>query len=75
MSKKTVQAPDGTVVAICAYTYTDVDGHVDTCRAHAKCPVCGQCSKISDGKEHGHCTGHLGLKQDILDGTPNRGTV
>lgn len=72
---KTVKANDGTVIALCEHSYTDIDGRVETCRAHAKCPICRQCSKIIDGKETGHCTGHLGLFDHILNAVPHRGTV
>lgn len=59
----------------CNYRWTDPDGHVDTCRAVAKCPICGQCSKIIDEKENGHCTGHLGLNDHITRVIPNRSTL
>jgi len=72
---KTVKAADGTVVSICTYRWTDSDGQVETCRSHAKCPICQQCSKIVDGKENGHCPGHRGLMWHIEQTLPHRGTV
>lgn len=72
---KTVKAADGTTIGLCSYQWTDPEGHVQSCRAHAKCPICQQCSKIIDGKETGHCTGHLGLMGHILETVPSRGTV
>ena len=73
--KKTVSDGKGNIIDVCSYSFTDSDGHVETCRAHAKCPICGQCSRIVDNKENGHCTGHLGLNEHILASVPNRGTV
>lgn len=72
---KSVKAADGTVISICTYQWTDPDGHVETCRAHAKCPICNQCSKIIDNKETGHCPGHSGLLGHIMETLPHRGTV
>jgi hypothetical protein len=72
---RNVKSNDGQTIALCAYRWTDADGHVSTCRAHAKCPVCGQCSKIIDNKEIGHCPGHLGLMDDPLRTVPDRGTL
>lgn len=72
---KSVKAADGTVVNLCTYRWTDPDGHVDTCRAHAKCPICQQCSKVIDEKENGHCPGHLGLMPHFMEVVPHRGTV
>lgn len=51
--------------AKCSYRFVDRDGSVDTCRQNASCPVCGQCSRISQERETGHCTGHLGLLSSI----------
>ena len=49
----------------CTYRFVDHEGHVETCRAKAACPVCGQCSRISGEHENGHCPGHNGLLPHI----------
>jgi len=72
---KNVVAHTGEVVSLCTYRFTNPDGQVETCRGHAKCPICKQCSRIVDGKENGHCTGHLGLKDEYMAIVPSRGTV
>jgi hypothetical protein len=70
---KAVSQNDGYIS--CGYRWTDTDGHTDSCRQVAKCPICGNCSRIIDEKETGHCTGHLGLSNHFLATVPNRGTV
>jgi hypothetical protein len=72
---RTVVANDGTVITLCSYRFTEPNGHTMQCRAPMKCPVCRQCSRIIEGKEHGHCPGHLGLMDDIIELVPDRGTV
>lgn len=72
---KNVKSADAAVVSICTYRWVDPDGHIDTCRSHAKCPICKQCSRVVDDKEQGHCPGHLGLRYDIMETLPGRGTI
>lgn len=58
---------------VCTYRYVDPDGDVHTCHHKATCPVCQQCSKLVNDRETGHCTGHLGLADDIwVPGKPQR---
>lgn len=62
---RTVKDKKGNVVALCNYRWTNPEGKVETCHSHAACPICGQCSRLDGEKEHGHCTGHLGLHFSI----------
>lgn len=62
---QTITDKSGNIITICNYHWVDPDGKVETCRHHASCGVCGQCSRIVGEAEHGHCTGHYGLHQDI----------
>jgi hypothetical protein len=62
---KTVTDKQGNVIPLCNYRWVDPDGREETCRAHAACEVCGQCSRLVGEHESGHCTGHFGLNQFI----------
>ena len=62
---RTVTDKKGNVIQLCSYRFVEPDGHVAQCFAQAVCPICQQCSRIDKEKEHGHCTGHLGLNQHI----------
>ena len=62
---ETVTLKNGTTITICNYLWVDPEGREERCRAHASCPICGQCSRIDGEHENGHCTGHLGLNQHI----------
>jgi hypothetical protein len=62
---RTVTSKGGKVISLCSYNFTNPDGKVETCNAHAACPVCGQCSRFDGEHERGHCTGHFGLDPKI----------
>lgn len=50
---------------MCSYRFVDHEGNLHTCRAHANCPICNQCTRVVMSHETGHCTGHMGLMAHI----------
>jgi hypothetical protein len=65
IQNQTVTDKRGNIHTLCGYRWTNPEGKIETCHAHAVCPICLQCSRLDGEKEHGHCVGHAGLNEFI----------